>query len=135
METQYLEKIKQQFANDKFATECASIKIVDAAPKYAKCLMEIEDKHLNAVGGVMGGAIFTLADFCFAIACNGDGSSGNFVSLSAQISYIGTAKTKTLIAESNCVKTGRSTNFYIIEINDDAGNKVASVSVNGFRVA
>ncbi|NLM00306.1 MAG: PaaI family thioesterase [Treponema sp.] len=129
----YLEQIKNRFANDIFATECAQIKILDAKPSYAKCEMKITRQHKNAVGAVMGGAIFTLADFCFAVASNGDGRNGFSVSLSAQISFIGSAKTDTLIAESQCIKEGRSTNYYIININDDAGNNVANICINGFK--
>lgn len=39
---------------------------------HAVCEMVLDDKHRNAQGGVMGGAIFTLADFCLAVACNVD---------------------------------------------------------------
>ena len=32
--------------------------------------MKIEPRHRNAAGIIMGGAIFTLADFAFAVASN-----------------------------------------------------------------
>jgi acyl-CoA thioesterase len=35
--------------------------------------MKINETHLNAVGVVQGGAIFTLADFAFAVASNSRG--------------------------------------------------------------
>ena len=37
---------------------------------HAVCEMELADVHRNAMGNVMGGAIFTLADFALAICCN-----------------------------------------------------------------
>lgn len=130
---EYLEKIRQRFAEDKFATNAAGIVIDEASEHYAKCSMKIEATHLNAVGGVMGGAIFTLADFCFAIASNGLGDEGGTVSLSSQITFLGAAKGKTLIGIANCVKNGRTTNFYTIDITDELGTKVAMITTNGFR--
>ena len=37
---------------------------------HSVCEMPIEDIHRNAMGNIMGGAIFTLADFALAIAGN-----------------------------------------------------------------
>ena len=48
--------------------------------------MEIKDFHKNALDGVQGGAIFTLADFAFAVASNQDGAAT--VSLSNNITCL-----------------------------------------------
>ena len=66
-----LEEIRSFFENDRFATENAMV-IDEVADGYAKCSMLISERHRNAVGGVMGGVPFTLADllslpFLFAI--------------------------------------------------------------------
>ena len=124
-----LEKVRARFSDDKFATENgAKIEQIDNC--YAKCSMELEAKHKNAIGIVMGGAIFTLADFTFAVASNWNKKPT--VTLSSQISYIGKAKGNKLIAEAKCVKEGRTTCYYIVEVNDELGNQVANVTVNGF---
>lgn len=67
-----LQQIQAYFANDKFATQAAGCTIVEGSRGHAVCEMALDDKHRNAQGGVMGGAIFTLADFCLAVACNID---------------------------------------------------------------
>ena len=55
------------------------------------------------------------------------------VSVDSHISFLGVAKGKKLIAKSKCVKEGRSTCFYEIAIADELDNKVATVSVTGFK--
>lgn len=130
-----LEDIKKRFAADKFATEAAGIVIEKAGPCYSECTMKILPVHLNAAGAVMGGAIFTLADFCFAVASNNSDVSGSSVSLSSQISFVGKAKGSVLRGEAKCVKSGRSTCLYTVEISDDLGNKVAFMTVNGFHTS
>ena len=62
MDAQKLEQIQKVFANDRFATDNGAV-IEQVDEGYAKCWLEIQPHHLNAAGTVMGGAIFTLADF------------------------------------------------------------------------
>lgn len=125
------EKAIEYFSEDKFATQAAGITIEYADIGTAKCRMEIKPIHLNAYGGLMGGAIFTMADFTFAIASNIGGV--NTVSLSSTINFVGMPKGKVLYSEANCIKDGRTTCMYTIGINDDLGNKVAFVTINGFK--
>ena len=80
----------------------------------------------------MGGAIFTLADFAFAVASNCAGTG--VVTLTSQISYLGTAKGERLIAEARRVKQGRSTGYYTVSVRDELGNPVAEVTGTGFVV-
>ena len=71
---QELEQIREFFAKDRFATDNgATIEEVDDG--YAKCSLEIQPHHLNAANTVMGGAIFTLADFAFAGASDDLGNA------------------------------------------------------------
>ncbi len=123
-----LDRAREIFRKDRFATE-AGIEIEEVGEKYAKCSFTIEDRHRNAVGGVMGGAIFTLADFVFAVATNLNGPTT--VTTVSQISYLGAAKGKRLIGESRLLRDGRNVCFYEIKITDDLGNAVASVSASG----
>lgn len=124
-----LEEARNYFKDDRFATEASGIIIEAVDDGYAKCSMKIEDRHRNAVNQVMGGAIYTLADFVFAVATN---TKDHWtVTTVSQISYIGIVKGDTLYAESHCIKDGRRTCFYEIEIKDDLGNLVAVVSTSG----
>ncbi len=126
-----LEEVRNIFAADRFATENgAVVEAFDAG--YAKCSLRLDARHRNAAGGVMGGVPFMLADFAFAVAVNHE--QMNTVSLSSSISFLGVPKGKMLIAEANCVKEGRSTCCYRVEVKDELGNGVAEVTMNGFNL-
>lgn len=125
-----LEKVRELFYNDRFATENGAV-IEEIGEHYAKCSLEITDRHRNALGAVMGGASFTLADFAFAVAANWQ--NPGVVSLSSDIAYLGVAKGKRLIAEAVCVKDGRSTGYYRVDVTDELGNPVAAVTTIGYR--
>ena len=66
----WLTTAREIFSHDIYATETTGIVIEEAEPGHAVCSFSIDKRHLNAHNRVMGGAIFTLADFAFAIAAN-----------------------------------------------------------------
>ena len=125
-----LEEIREIFAKDHFATENGAV-IEEVREHYARCSVELTERHFNAAGGVMGGVHFMLADFAFAVATNWNGMG--VVSLSSTISYLGAVKGKKLIAEAECIKEGRTTVYYRVDVTDDFGNRIAEVGINGFR--
>ena len=89
-----LEEARNYFKDDRFATEASGIIIEAVDDGYAKCSMKIEDRHRNAVNQVMGGAIYSLADFVFAVATN---TKDHWtVTTVSQISYIGDRKSTRL---------------------------------------
>lgn len=129
--TMTLDEVRERFSHDRFAT--ANGAVIDAIGEgYAKCSIELNDTHRNALGAVMGGAIFTLADFAFAVASNWNKNPQ--VSLNASISFLGKAKGGRLIAEAQKIKEGRKTCYYEVMIRDELGNQVAHMTSNGFAV-
>ena len=126
-----LEEVRTRFQNDRFATESGAI-IDEIRDGYAQCSMPILPCHRNAAGAIMGGAIFTLADFAFAVAANWN--KPLHVSLSSQITYLSSAKGTTLIAQAQCIKSGHSTCYYEINVRDDRDRLIAHITTTGFRV-
>ena len=80
----------------------------------------------------MGGAIFTLADYTFAVASNFN--APQTVSVTSQINFIGMAKGKRLVAEASLIKDGRSTCLYEVNVTDEIGTKVAFVTISGMKL-
>ena len=112
-----LERAREFFKKDVYATETTGIVIEEVKGNYyVRCSLKITEKHKNAGGRVMGGAIYTMADFIFAVAANFD--KPLTVTAVSQISYIGAAKSYVLIGESKLFKDGRRSCFYEITIND-----------------
>lgn len=118
------------FANDIFATETTGIKIEEVENDYTICSLEIQNKHLNAAGYVMGGVMFTLADFTFAVAANT--LDTHTVSLSSSINFVRATKGPVLYAKSCCVNSGKTICFYEITLYDSPERIVSTVTINGF---
>ena len=128
-----LDQIRACFSGDRFATETTGVTIDAAQPGRAVCSLPLRPGLLNANHVPMGGAIFTLADFAFAVAVNGH-STAVTVSQHASVTFLAPARGQTLIAEASCIKAGRRTCLYQVEVKDDVGTLVAHVTVNGFTV-
>lgn len=127
-----LESAKKIFGRDRFATQTAGIEIVAVDKNYAKCEMHVDDRHLNALDSVMGGALYTLADFVFAIATNFNNTPT--VTAVAQVSYLSAPKGKVITGESKLLKDGRRNCFYEILITDELNTNIAVVSITGTHV-
>ncbi len=125
-----LEEVREIFKGDKFATENGMV-IDEIGDHYAKCSVQLTDIHRNAMGGVMGGVHFTLADFAFAVASNWQHMGT--VALSTDIAFIGAVKGDSLTAVAELIKDGRSVNCYHITVKDNLGNIVADVKTVGFH--
>ena len=125
-----LEKLRENYKNDRFATEAGCI-IIKATAEEVICEMPIKEGLLNAHGGVMGGAIFTLADFAFAVASNYAGVPS--VAIECNIRYYSATKGKKLIATCVADKEGRALGHYTVEITDDLGKKIAGYTAIAFH--
>jgi acyl-CoA thioesterase len=127
-----LEEAKEFFIKDRYAMVTTGIEIEEVGERYAKCSLKLDDRHRNATGHIMGGVVFTLADFVFAVATNF--KQPVTVTTVSQISYLGTAKGDILYGESRLLKDGRRNCFYQIYITDNLGTDVAVVSASGVHL-
>ena len=126
-----LEEVRTQFEGDRFATVNGAV-IEEIGDHCATCSLVITDSHRNAMGAVMGGVYFMLADFAFAVAANWQ--KMGCISLRSDISFLGAAKGKKLIARAVCVKDGRSTACYRVDVTDESGSLTATVTMTGYHV-
>ena len=128
-----LEEARQIFAADRYATDASGIVIEEVGENYAKCSMKLTDIHRNAFGGVMGGAIYTLADFTFAVASNFDKEKLT-ASLVGNATFLSMSRGSVLYGESKLIKDGRQNCFYDIRVYDDLGKDIATVSFTGVHI-
>lgn len=128
----HLKQLKQKFIHDAFVADGLGAVIDGASYGFARVSMEIQPRHCNALGIPMGGAIFTLADFAFAVAAN---QGRDVVTQASQITFLKAAQGKRLIAEARQVKDGKRVCFYEVKVNDDLGTEVAFVTINGYVVS
>ena len=125
-----LEALREEYKNDRFATGAGCV-IVSASPEKVVCEMPIHEGLFNAHGGVMGGAIFTLADLAFAVASNYAGVPS--VAIECNIRYYAATKGTKLIATCTADKEGRALGHYTVDITDDLGKKIAGYTAIAFH--
>lgn len=125
-----MEKILKFFENDRFA-DLSNIEVVSISPGKATTTMEVEEMHLNGVGTVHGGALFTLADFTFALAANSHGIVT--VAINANISYFKAVNSGVLRAEARELSSGGRIASYTVDIYDDTHDLVAVFQGMAYR--
>ena len=127
-----LQAVKKQFAKDLYATQTTGIDIEDVGEQYAKCVLHLDEKHRNAMGAVMGGVLYTLADFAFAVLSNQIHQLT--VAQQVDIHYLSAPKGNKLIAKATCRKNGRTSSIVNVDISDDTGRDVAQFIGTGFKL-
>jgi acyl-CoA thioesterase len=119
---QDLNSIKHYFEKDHFAASCG-MRLLELSPGYAKTTLAIEPRHMNNVGTVQGGAIFTLADFAFGATTKTGGKVS--VAIHTSISFVKAAKTGNLYAEATEIARSRKISTCSVRVTDDAGELIA----------
>ena len=107
---------------DHFA-DALGIQLVEASDGHAKVEMKVEKNHTNALGYTHGGAIFSLADYAFAQACN----YGDNVAVAVQVSINflkPSAEGDVLTAEAERISDGKTTGLYQVTVK--SGDKMVA---------
>ena len=126
-----IEEAREFFKGDKFATNLGvSLEKLDA--DSCECSLELNDGHKNDVGGVMGGVMFTLADFAFAVLSNNLHSPT--VAQQVSVNYLSAPKGNKLIARAVCKKNGRSSSIINVDVSDDTGRDIVQFVGTGFKL-
>jgi len=125
------DEARDYFSKDRFATE-NGMAIDELDREHAVTSMTISSRHKNAFGGVMGGAIFTLADFAFAALTNDP--ERVVVAQQVSINYLSPAKGNRLIATARYRKDGRSSCVVNVDVTDDTGRDIAQFVGTGFKL-
>ena len=126
-----VEEAIDYFKNDKFAYN-NGMTLEDLGEDYSVCTMELDERHLNANGGIMGGVMFTLADFAFAALSNN--IHRPTVAQQVSINYLAAPKGKTLKARAALIKSGRSSTRIQVKITDETGREIALFTGTGFKL-
>ena len=117
---------------DRFAA-VNGMKLEELTDDGCVCTMELREDHRNALGGLMGGVIFSLADFAFAIACNNDHCPS--VAIEISINYLRTAKGARLSARSRRIRSGRTTGVYQVSVLDEEEREIALFTGTCYKLA
>lgn len=112
-----MKEVKQFFSTADLFARHNGIELLEVGPGWAKASMSIEPFHFNGAKTVHGGAIFTLADFAFAVASNSHGTLAMGINVS--ISFVKAVTKGTLYAEAREQARNRKLASYSVQISDD----------------
>ena len=122
MESPESERIAAFFERDRFARE-NGIRVVEVRPGYARTEMTVESRHLNSIGILQGGALFTLADLAFAVASNSHGVVA--VACQADVTWFKAVQSGTLTAAAEEISRTRRLSTCLVRVTDRDQDLVA----------
>jgi len=110
-----MEEIKLFFKEGRDFSKNIGIELVEMHYGYAKAKLTITEFHLNQAGVAHGGAIFTLADFAFAVASNSFGKVS--LAINTSISFIHAGRVgDELFAEAKLVDESNKLGTYEVVV-------------------
>lgn len=116
--------------NDRVA-ELLGIRLKKVDTGYALAEMTIREDHLNGVGTLHGGVIFSLADYAFAVAVNSGGVPT--LAINAGISFFKPPRGPVVSAEAKEISSGRKICCCEVEVRDEDHTLIAKFSGTGYR--
>lgn len=121
----------QQAERDRFASTLG-IEIVDQSFDQATCRVNVRDDCRNALGGIHGGLIFSLADIAFASACNA--GEGTYIGLQAEIRYMSAPQDKVLTATASRVGGSKKFAHYEVVVSDGQQRRIALFTSSAYKL-
>jgi acyl-CoA thioesterase len=121
-----------QFARQDTLAQHLGIELLEVRPGFARATMTVGPHHLNGHGILHGGAVFTLADFCFAVACNSHGQAA--FALHVDINFLTAAPVGArLLAEAAEEYQGNRTGLYHMRVMTEEGTLIAACHGMAYR--
>jgi len=125
-----MEHLQRFVDKDRFA-RFLGIEFLEIGEGWARARLTIDQNHLNSVGTVHGGVVFSLADAVFSAASNSRGNVA--VAIQVSISFFKAVSGGTLFAQAREIDLNPKLATYSIEISDDEGNSVARFQGTAYR--
>ncbi len=108
------------------------IQLLEVGPGFSRTQLRLGPHLVNGHGMPHGAAIFALADFAFAAACNSSGQTA--VALSMDIHFLTAARADAILtAEAVEVRRGGRTALCRMTVSDDQGNLIAELHGMAYR--
>ena len=126
-----MDTVKKIMQMDRFCLETVGIELIEIEPGRAKAKLEVTEAHLNGLGTVQGGAIFTLADLALAAAANSHGTAA--VLVNGNVSYFKAISQGTLYAEASEESINNKLATYTIRISDAENSLIALMQATVYR--
>ena len=119
-------------AQDHFA-ELLGIEPLHSSFEQSACQLHIGEQHRNALGGIHGGLIFSLADVAFAAACNA--GTAVYIGLQAEVRYMSKAEGDVLIATATLMGSSKRIAHYQVLVTDSRDTRIALFNASAYRLS
>lgn len=101
------------------------IRTIEQGYGTCKVRLDIQKQHMNPIGSVHGGTIFTMADAASGIAASTTG--GLCTTVSSHVEFLNAAmNVKYLVAEAKPKKIGKKIRTFTVDITDEKENLIGS---------
>lgn len=121
------------FNNDQGFAKTTGVRLTEVDVGWAKGKVEIGPQHMNPIGSVQGGVIFTLADLVAGAAAFSYGSAHTTVS--SDVHFLSPAiGTKTLFAEAQTIKAGKRIVVLDVRVKDEKDALISYMSLTFFNL-
>lgn len=128
----FANKVVAHIMQQDLFSQWLGIEVLEIKEGYSKIKMTVRKEMINGLGIVHGGITFSLADSCFAFACNNRNVLS--VALDTAINFIKPVYVgDELIAEAKEIHNGKSTGLYHITISNQKNHVVALFKGTCFR--
>ncbi len=118
------ERVKELFDRDAYV-EALGAELVSVDDKELVVALDVEERHLNFLGGGHGGMVFSLADCAFSLASNSAGPRA--VAIDTHMVFTAAAGAGTrLTATATELSRGRTLGTYHVKVTRDDG-RVAGI--------
>lgn len=121
----------KQSERDRFS-DSLGIELIDQSFDRATCRVDVRDDCRNALGGIHGGLIFSLADIAFASACNA--GEGSYIGLQAEIRYMSAPQDNRLTATATRVGGSKKFAHYEVVVSDGLHRRIALFTSSAYKL-
>ena len=119
----------ERMKKDRFLCELIGVELVEVGVGHARARLALRPDHLNGVGIVQGGVLYSIADYAFAAAAN---YADPVVGIETTISFVKSVKSGVITAEATEIARSRRFSRCRVEVTDDAGRLLAVFSGCGY---
>jgi acyl-CoA thioesterase len=103
------------------------MEVADVRPGFARVLMTVRPELSNIFGATHGGAVFSLIDEAFQLACNTHGVLA--VALNVSITYVAAPElNRVLEARAEEIHRTRRTASYLCDVREREGGKLIATA-------
>ena len=125
-------KVVDHIMQHDLVSQWLGIEVLEIKEGFSKIKMIVRKEMINGLGIAHGGIAFSLADSCFAFACNNRNVLS--VALDTSINFIKPVQVgDVLVAETKEIHSGKSTGLYHNTITNHTEHVVAVLKGTGYR--